>query len=99
MLKVGYSFRFIHNMNNNLNQLLLPLYVLSSIYEFSDGTVEGLLYFRRKDTGGELFKLSVVGDALTAFTLPGAWFITTGAICFVGFNVTIHMIRTPLQSP
>ena len=85
MLKVGYSFRFIHNMNNSLNRLFLPLSALSGIYEFGNRAVEGLLHLRGKDAGGELFGLEVVGDTLTAFALPGAGLIRTGAFGFIGF--------------
>ena len=35
-----------------------------------EGAVEGLLYIIGEDTGGQLVKLEVVGDALTTFTLP-----------------------------
>jgi len=92
MLKIGYSFRFIHNLNNSLNQLFLPLSALSGIYESGNRAVEGLLYFWRKDTGGEFFELEVVGDALAALALSGAGFVGAGAVGFIGFKVTFHLI-------
>jgi hypothetical protein len=59
-------------------------------YEFSYGAVVCSLYFRRENTAGELTILPVIRNTFTAPAFSGAWLIGTGALCFVGFNITFH---------
>ena len=55
-----------------------------------EGAVECLLYIIGEDAGGQLVKLEVVGDALTALALPGTGLVGAVTPGFIGFNIAFH---------
>ena len=59
--------------------------------EFLDGSVISLFDVRGEITGGQLILTPVVGHALTADPLAGAWIVGAIAMLFVGFGLAFHL--------
>jgi hypothetical protein len=96
MFKLGVSFCLIHQIYYNLNQACLSLsyqpalLFIHPLRESLKRAVVSALDFRRESAGGQFFHRQVEGDALAAFALAGAWFISAVAVGFVFTNITVH---------
>jgi hypothetical protein len=80
--------------NSVSQKVLLAKWLSSARDELSKagkGAVKGFFNIIGEAAGGQFIKLQVVGNALTALALSGAWFIGTVADCLVIFNLTFHL--------
>ena len=55
------------------------------------GAVIAFLHLRREAAGGQLVRLEVIADTITALALSGAGLIGAVAACLDGLNIAFHL--------
>jgi len=54
------------------------------------GSIPGLFHIIRETAGRQLIHPQMILKALTAFSLPGAWFISAVAVFHIPGNIAFH---------